>query len=267
MTKRRILNTTSAKKRNGMLTFTNTAPNTGVQQPVALGVANVTGNAVGRFLWQATAMDLNDNAGNPNLRVNQAQRTATSCYMRGLSEHVRLQTNSGLPWFHRRICFRHRGLVPFRSALGSESSPVSIESSNGWQRLFNNIGVDSAPQTLAQREAWLFRGEIQRDWNDPILAPVDTSRVDVCFDKTWTLKSGNANGTVYERKLWHPMNKNLVYDDDENGNVESTVTYSVSSKQGMGDYFVYDIIAAGLGGSASDVCAIYANSTLYWHEK
>lgn len=212
-------------------------------------------------------MDLNDNAGNPNLRINEAQRTATTCYMRGLSEHVRIQTNSGVPWFHRRICFRHRGLTPFRAQVGTETSPNFIETSNGWQRLFNNIGVDSAPQTLASREGYLFRGQIQVDWNDPIIAPIDTSRVDVCFDKTWTLKSGNANGTIYERKLWHPMNKNIVYDDDENGGVENTVNYSTSSKQGMGDYYVYDIIQAGLGGSSTDLCAIYANSTLYWHEK
>lgn len=249
-----------------MLTYSNTTA-TGSPQAPALGVAYVAGNTTGRFLWQATAMDLNDNAGNPNLRINQAQRTSTVCYMKGLSEHIRIQTSSGVPWFHRRICFTFRGLNPFRNTVATEVSPVKIETSNGWQRLFNNIGVDSAAQTLAAREAYLFRGEIQRDWNDPIIAPTDPTRVDVKFDKTWTLKSGNQSGTVYERKLYHPMNQNLVYDDDEAGNVETTVDFSVNSKQGLGDYYVYDIISAGLGASATDLAAIYANSTLYWHEK
>lgn len=266
MSKRAILNTSSTKKRNGMLTWTNTTT-TGAQQSPALGVAYVAGNATGRFLWQATAMDLNDAAGNPNLKINEAQRTSTTCYMKGLSEHVRVQTSSGVPWFHRRICFTYRGNNPFRASLTPESSPVAIETSSGFTRLFNNIGVDSAPNTLAAREAVIFRGTIQRDWNDPIVAPTDPTRIDVKFDKTWTLKSGNASGTVYERKLYHPMNKNLVYDDDEDGGVESTATYSVLSKQGMGDFYVYDILSAGLGATASDLAAIYANSTLYWHEK
>lgn len=266
MSKRRILNTSSIKKRNGMLTWTNTTTTGSVQSP-ALGVAYVAGNTTGRFLWQATAMDLNDVSGNPNLKVNQAQRTSTTCYMKGLSEHLRIQTSSGIPWFHRRICFTFRGLSVFRASVTGETSPVKVETSNGWQRLFNNIGVDSAPQTLGNRESLIFRGDVQRDWNDPIVAPLDTTRIDVKFDKTWTLKSGNANGTVFERKLYHPMNKNLVYDDDESGGVESTIDSSVASKEGMGDYFVYDIISAGLGASATDLCAIYANSTLYWHEK
>jgi len=266
MSKRAILNTSSVKKRNGMLTWTNTTT-TGAQQLPALGVAYVAGNTTGRFLWQATAMDLNDLNGNPNLKVNQAQRTSTTCYMKGLSEHIRVQTSSGVPWFHRRICFTYRGLSPFRGSVAGEASPVAIETSNGWQRLFNNIGVDSSPQTIAAREEVLFRGQIQRDWNDPIVAPTDPTRVDVKFDKTWTLKSGNASGTVYERKLYHPMNKNLVYDDDELGNSELTATFSVSSKQGMGDYYVYDILSPGLGATATDLAAIYSNSTLYWHEK
>lgn len=266
MSKRRILNTSSTKKRNGMLTWSNTTP-TGAFQPAALGVAYVAGNTTGRFLWQATAMDLNDASGNPNLKINQAQRTATTCYMKGLSEHVRIQTSTGVPWFHRRICFTFRGLAPFRANVSGETTAVKVETTNGWQRLFNNIGVDSAPQTLSAREAVLFRGEGQRDWNDPILAPTDPTRIDVKFDKTWTLKSGNASGTVYERKLWHPMNQNLVYDDDEQGNTESTVDYSVTSKQGMGDYYVYDILSPGLQATAADIAAIYSNSTLYWHEK
>lgn len=63
------------------------------------------------------------------------------------------------------------------------------------------------------------------------------------------------------------MRHNLVYDDDEAGSGESTSVYSVDNKQGMGDYFVVDIIQAGIGGTSSDLLSINATSTLYWHEK
>lgn len=63
------------------------------------------------------------------------------------------------------------------------------------------------------------------------------------------------------------MNHNLVYDDDESGVAEASGHLSVSSKAGMGDYYIMDIFSAGLGAGASDLLNIYANSTLYWHEK
>jgi len=264
MSKRSILNITSIKKRNGMLTFSNTT-STGSLQTPAVSPAYIPGNATARFLWQATAMDLTDSAGAGNRFIDTAARTSTTCFMKGLSEHVKIQTSSGIPWFHRRICFKFRGRGLAQNA--AETSPLYAETSAGMQRLFNNIGVDSAPITLAAREAIIFKGQIQQDWNDPIIAPVDTARVDLMFDKTWTLKSGNQSGTVYERKLYHPMNKNIVYNDDEQGNNKITNFDSVTSKQGMGDYYVYDIISPGLGGTSTDIAAIYSNSTLYWHEK
>jgi hypothetical protein len=113
----------------------------------------------------------------------------------------------------------------------------------------------------------LYKGLAGKDWDDLIVAPVDTSRISVKFDKTWTIQSGNSNGVVRERKLWHPMNKNIVYDDDENGDVEQASYFSVDSKAGMGDYYVVDIIQPGTGATSSDLLQISTNSTLYWHEK
>lgn len=250
-----------------MLTWTNTN-GTGASQTPAQGPAFINAVNGGTFLWQATARDLTAGA---NLATvsNESARTATTCYMRGLSEHLRMQTSSGLPWFHRRICFTAKGDDPWRITFaGDTGTPTSfLENSNGFTRLLFNANINSTQNWLNQINAVIFKGAQGVDWSDPIIAPLDTRRITVKFDKTWTMQSGNTQGIVRERKLWHPMNKSLVYDDDETGIGESTSYDSVTSKAGMGDYYVLDIFASGTGGTSSDLLRLEANSTLYWHEK
>ncbi|AWU66509.1 capsid protein [Bark beetle-associated genomovirus 1] len=266
-----VLNVTSRKKRNGMLSWSNTNPGTGASQTIAAGGAVVAGNSVGFFLFSPTCMNLNQGSSNPTYFINSAERTSTTCYMRGFSETLRIQTNSHVPWFHRRICFCFRGATPFASPNSSDTptqnmSPY-VDTSNGMERLWLNQQVNAMGQSVQAIWGVLFKGMINQDWNDVVIAPVDTTRVDLKFDKTWLIKSGNESGTIVQRKLWHPMNKNLVYDDDETGESMASQYYSVDSKQGMGDFYVYDIITPGLGGSATDLISIQANSTMYWHEK
>lgn len=264
MSKRSVLNVTSKKKRNGMLTITTSGSN-GTPITPAVGPAFVNAVDGGVFLWCATAQS----SATATVQENAA-RTSDVCYMKGLSEHVRIQTSSGLPWFHRRICFSYRGAV-FRNGL--DPSPVNTVSAyyddgaRGVARWAQNSANNNTPQTL---QAWfgiLFKGVENIDWTDRIIAPVDTTRVDLKMDKTWTIQSGNANGIVRERKLWHPMNKNLYYDDDESGDNEVASYFSVVDKRGMGDYYIIDIIQGGTGGTTTDKLQVTYNSTLYWHEK
>lgn len=270
MSNKKILNLTSRKKRNTMLTYSNTTVQ-GQSKTVGVGNAYVSGNQQGSFLWLATAQDLTDGSARGTVST-PAQRSATSCYMRGLNEHIRIQTSSGVPWFHRRLCFTFKGQKPF-TAFVTETPPVAqpatpyLEAGGGMQRLFFNQTINGMPTTLTERYAVLFKGEANVDWNDVLIAQVDTTRVSLKFDKTWTIKSGNANGTVAERKLWHPMNKTLVYDDDESGASEVSSYNSVGSKAGMGDFYVLDIIVPGEGGTSTDFLSITSSSTLYWHER
>lgn len=266
MSKRRILNAASMKKRNGMLPWTNTTT-AGTSQTTAPGNVFINGATGGYFLWSPTAMDLNASAS----RRNPAQRSASTIYAKGLSEHVRIQTNTGVPWFHRRICFTTRGVSPFNQ-YNAADTPINgqasyVDTSNGLQRLFLNSYINNSNVTLSNRNDIIFKGTNQQDWTDTIIAPLDTSRIDVKFDKTWTMQSGNSNGVVRERKLWHPMNKNLVYDEDESGENQTSSYFSTDSKAGMGDYYVLDIFSAGAGGTAADVMLMSANSTMYWHER
>lgn len=265
MSKRQVLNTTSRKKRNGMLSWSNTN-NTAASQSVGLGDAYVNSGG-GFFVWCATGQTLDTNSIIPN----QASRTATTCYMRGLSEHLRIQTSSGIPWLHRRICFTLKGINAFNT-LSAGDTPTQkyvpiADTTNGIERLWFNEQINAMSVTLGDQWGILFKGANGRDWNNLILAPVDTSRVSLKFDKTYTISSGNTNGVFRERKLWHPMNKNLVYDDDESADAVIPSNYSVDSKAGMGDYYIVDIIQPGTGATTNDYCVVSANSTLYWHEK
>lgn len=253
-----------------MLSWSNTT-GTGATQTTGVGSLNAiggTGNNIGAItLFCPTAMDL-ASAGSHTVGL-ESRRTATTCFMRGFSEHVRVQTSSGLPWFWRRICFTLKN--SFTVSVGSDTPTNTyrpyVETSNGLERLWLNQTINAMPQTIAYQQNVLFKGVAGVDWNDIIVAPIDTRRITLKSDVTRTIKSGNSAGTVREYKLWHPMNKNIIYDDDEDGVTEDTTYYSTTSKQGMGDYFIYDIFLPGLGSSATDIINVSANSTLYWHER
>lgn len=218
-------------------------------------------------VWCPTAMTLDAEA----QVANVAARTATNCYMRGLSEHVRIQTSSGAPWFHRRICITNKGPNNYNTAstLDTPLFPWQpyLDTSNGIERRWQNMNINNQGNQLGSLWNLLFKGVNGQDWNDLITAPVDTARNTLKFDKTWTIQSGNERGVVKERKLWHPMNHNLVYGDDEAGEQQSATFFSTTAKPGMGDYFVIDIINPGTGNTDTDVIEIGSTSSMYWHER
>nr|QCX29418.1 capsid protein [Plant associated genomovirus 8] len=268
MSKRSILNVTSRKKRDTMLSYANTNA-AGAQQTPAPGPLYVKGDIGAYCLWIATGRDLTPGSGGLGTVSNESTRTATNCYMRGLSDKLRIQTSSGLPWFHRRIVFTAKGIDPFRQGLSTDTGApqLILENSNGMVRLLFNSLVNNTPNYLNNVNEVIFKGAQGVDWSDFITAPTDPRRITVKFDKTWTMQSGNNLGVVRERKLWHGMNKSLVYGDDESGTSESTPYFSTNSKAGMGDLYVLDFIQPGTGGTATDLMRLESTATLYWHER
>lgn len=253
-----------------MLSFSNTN-GVGVSQAVGLGGLNVSGASSAFVLWCPTSRSLVQFGGGSNTTVQEAARTSTTCYMRGLKENIRVQTSSGLPWLWRRICFRHRGALPFNLASSADTPTQPyvnyVETSNGYQRLAFNQSINNQSATQASQTGVLFKGAQGIDWNDYMTAPIDTRRVDLSYDRYTRISSGNQNGILRDYKMWLPMNKNLVYADDEQGEVETTANYSVFDKRGMGDYYVLDIIQPGYGGTSSDILSMSFEASLYWHEK
>lgn len=212
------------------------------------------------FAWLATyrTYDPNYQPAARGTKFQQATRTAQTCYMVGLKETIEIQTSTNCPWQWRRICFTQKTSA-FTPLPGQN---LFLLGSNGFQRVVNE--VNGAKDSLYRA---LFQGYGGADWNDPMTAKTDPLRVTIKYDKTITFQSPNDSGTIRAYKRWHPMGKNLVYDDDERGGDEEASGFSVQSKAGMGDYYVIDIFRPRVGSTTTDQLLFRPQSTLYWHEK
>ncbi len=226
MSRKSILNLTATKKRDTMIGSVLT---TSTGNPISGGYS-MQATPVGSyaFLWTATAR-------NRSGVDNDATRTQATCFMKGLKENLTLETTDGQAWQWRRICFKAKlGAAPITAYSGGA----------GVQRIIFPINQSSLPVDInnwALIRGLIFKGAQDTDWSDFMLAPTDNRRLDICYDKKRIIRSGNAEAVRLEPKIWHPMNKNIVYDDDENGAVTQGQPYSVTDKRGMGDYYVLDI--------------------------
>lgn len=255
-----------------MLQYSNTNTNTG--GPIAVSrnpytLSGATGTQV--CIFMPTAMDLDTNTGG-NTITQESVRTATTCYIKGFSETLRIQTSSQLPWFWRRIVFRAKNSNFYQYATAdsplSTVGPAYVEvTTQGMQRLWMNQTINGANQSLANIEGYMFKGAFTVDWDDRLTAKIDTRRIDLISDRTTTIRSGNAAGSVKSVKHYIPYNHNLVYDDDETGKDMVSRYGSVNDKQGNGDLLIYDIFQPGAGGTTADLLQVVGNATLYWHEK
>lgn len=271
-TRKAVLDTTSFKKRDTMIPVTNLTAagpsNTYTNSPAIILSNQSSDTSVNHptvLLWAATARDLTDSNSVANVRQAVSQRTATSCYMRGLGEAIEIQTNSGCPWQWRRICFTYKGALP--GATAGTQFGVVRESNTGFGRVLNSVpGNRNAGQTY-DLFYLIFRGQNASDWMDPMTAPTDPTRITVKYDKTVSVQAPNEDGCIRKYKRFHPMNTSLVYDDDESGQNMATTYYSTQGKAGMGDYYVVDLIRSRFAATASDQMLFGATATLYWHEK
>jgi hypothetical protein len=265
MSTRSILNKTSRKKKDTMLCVTNTTPTvpsgSSTYNP-APAVLNAGGTYM--FPWICT---WRDNGGAGTI-YDDAVRSSTTCYMRGLKEKINLVSNDGTQWLWRRICFTYKG-GDFYGKTATGYALALTSSTNGFQRVVNDINnAGSSGQPL--RTEFLnvmFRGGNTIDWNNVFTAPLNTTRVSVRYDKVTSLSSGNAAGKNMIFNRWHGMNKNLVYDDDEDGQETNPGAASVGGKPGMGDYYVIDFFQSGPAASSGSQLAFAPEATLYWHEK
>lgn len=270
MTKRSILNVTSEKKRDKMLTYTNsTAASQSGGTTYGVNPAIITGGSgvPALFIWCATARDnvTGVSSGAKGTKFDQATRTASNCYMVGLKEALEIQVADGLPWQWRRICFTYKGGISLLGSLPGTSSSFapSLEVSSGYVRLLNQLPTANR----STFETLLFQGVAGVDWSDQMTAKLDTERISVKYDKTCTIASGNEEGVIRKYNRWHNMGHNLEYDDDEVGGAMTTSSYSVNSKRGMGDYWVIDYFRPRVGSTSANQMLFNSEATLYWHER
>lgn len=265
MTKKRILNLTSRKKRDTMMVVgfnsaagapTGTA-SYGIGVPIQAGRTNT-------FVWQPTGRDLVDLNSVPGSIAKTALRTSSTIYLRLLSEKITFTSNSSVPWLWRRIVYTGKG--PSWRTTDQAVNPFYHESSNGWGRLMRQTDAwaGQANQLLAL-QARLFKGERAVDWLNQMTAPTDSARATILYDKTTSITTSNQSGMIKRFRRTHVFNKNLVYDDDESGEQMTTNFNSVEAKPGMGDVYVMDIFSSP--GTATDLLYIDPEASLYWHEK
>lgn len=260
---------TSTKKRDTMINYTNVTATSQIGGTAYSTLpAIITGGytTFNPFVWCATARDNSTSTSlTPGNKFYQATRTATTCFMRGLAENIEIQVSDGLPWQWRRICFTYKGINDLlRNVQTAPAFNLAQETSSGWVRTVNALPNDSYRDSF---EGLIFRGSKGVDFNEPLTAPLDTSRITVKYDQTRTIASGNEGGCIRKYKFWHGMNKNLVYADDESGGVENVGFYSTQSKAGMGDYIVVDYFLPRSGSTSSNRLSFNPTASLYWHEK
>lgn len=217
------------------------------------------------FPWICT---WRDNGGAGTI-YDDAIRSSTTCFMRGLKEKIVISSNDGTQWLWRRICFTMKG-GDFYDLATTGYSFAATTTVGGFERIVNDINnaTSTAGQNLRTRVLdQIFRGGNTVDWTNLFTAPLNPLRVSVKYDRTISISSGNAAGKTQIFSKWHPMNKNLVYDDDENGQETEPSATSTKGKAGMGDYYVIDIFTSGPAASSGSQMSFAPEATLYWHEK
>lgn len=258
MSTRSILDKTSQKKRDTMLSYTNLF-NEGVNPDLFIktdAVITSSNNATTVIGWMPTARPGETSTGQRGSKIDIALRTSNTIFAKGVKENIILRTNSSTAWEWRRITFF---IKDFFDTLDVEQSGYFRQTTDGMVRL-----VTPLPNTDIYEP--LFRGQRNVDWIDDFNAPVDTSKVDLKSDRRMVIKSGNDSATIMHRKLWYPMNGNIVYRDDEQGEDMFLSPISTAAKAGKGDYYILDMFRS-IGGQSGDTLSFLPNATFYWHEK
>lgn len=220
-----------------------------------------SGNVTTMLVWSPTAR-ARDTAADQN---SVADRTSDICYIRGLKEMISIanyqnsaNTNYAAAWKWRRIVFSAKGLY---QALGT--SVDYAYTSNGYVRFLADQSSTAFGSTLT---ALLFQGVSGTDWNDVMTAKTDHTRMTFHYDKVRTLQPLSNAKRYWNFKMWHPVNKNIYYSNEESGDGETSGNRSTIGKPGIGDIYVVDFLQCAQN-NADDLLSFGPEATLYWHEK
>jgi len=264
MSTRALLNKTSQKKRDNMLSYTNTQFDNPFSPDYLQGGA-IMRRPVGVILpdefvyvWNATGRPSDTSTNARGSKIDTSLRTSEAIYAVGLKERIQLETNNAAPWEWRRICFTSKD--DFNQA-DPDTSAYFRRTSNGMVRLLR------AEQESTYMIDELFDGERNTDWLSMITAPLSRKHYSIMYDKTRVLRSGNQAGVTHNFKMWHPMRKNIVYKGEQTGENMTDSAVSVDGKAGMGNYYVVDIFRKhGVNDDVSTL-TFTPEATFYWHEK
>jgi len=267
MSRKAVLNVTSTKKRDVMIGGTTFPPLIG-----NVGALTVTADIPAVVLWNASARNLADTPTSAFTMAGTNQRTRSDVFFVGAKEKISIRTNTSAAWRWRRIVFTHKGLLPGFEFDDLARTFFQVTTASGLVEMQRPVVALPFPLTASLYE-YVFRGfgvnnvsAPPRDWVDPMTAPVDTTRILVMSDMVKTINSGNDAGIVRTFNMWHPVRKNINYADNENGGEMTSSPLSTTSRLGIGDIYVMDLIT-GNTEDAGDILDWLPTSTVYWHEK
>lgn len=265
MSTRVLLNKTSQKKRDNMLSYTNTTAAdpfsttyTGTGAVMRFPVGQTNPGSEFFYVWNATARPAETSEGQRGSKIDVSLRTSESIYAKGLRERITLETNNSAPWEWRRICFTSKDDF---GQTDPDTATFFRQTSSGMVRMV------SALSTGIYLQSELFEGERNQDWLSVFTAPLSRKNFSIKYDKTRIIRSTNNSGTIREYKLWHPMESNLAYREEQQGETMTESAVSVTGRVGMGNYYVIDMFRKHGNNDDQSTLTFTPEATFFWHEK
>ena len=265
MSTRVLLNKTSQKKRDNMLSYTNTTAAdpfsttysaTGAVMRFPVGQTNPGSEFF--YIWNATARPAETSEGQRGSKLDTSLRTSESIYAKGLRERITLETNNAAPWEWRRICFTSKDSF---GQVDPDTATFFRQTSNGMVRMLSALSAG----IYLQDE--LFEGARNSDWLSVFTAPLSRKNFSIKYDKSRIIRSTNNSGTIREFKLWHPMESNLAYREEQEGETMTESAVSVTGRVGMGNYYVIDMFRKHGVNDDQSTLTFTPEATFFWHEK
>jgi len=269
--RKRILNISSLKKRDNLLTAYRSVPNDAVTAP-SFNIAAIGQNPT-VFVFSPTmryGSQLTDKFEQTNTRGS------SDVFIRGFKERLRFVTSDGNPWVWRRICFSYYDAEDdFQYFDTSDDTvkqypPFNYNTTRGYERLWMRIG---GVATTIQEDAirgklydHLFRGKKGFDWDNELTAPTDPQAVKIWYDKTTIIRSGNETSVMKFTPRWHGIGKRLIYSDRDAGGDQDASYKSETSRVSMGDYIIMDMFVSSPV-DENVLLSIGSDATFYWHER
>jgi len=255
MTTRRVRDIASRKKYDTIFGATQNS----VQ---SLGRVNLV-SGTNYFMWCPTWRQRRTASTDEHVRANQ------EVFMRGIKDRIMVSATFSL--IHRRVCFwSHRRIDDARPFVMENPDVIDAPP---YQR--RNL-VALYPNLDEEIFEYLFKGTVGFDYSENSRwdTPLDNKRVKVVYDKQYTITpnyaapDGAQFGKTITRKLWHPINRKVLYDDDEEGADVNGSGWSAQTPESLGNYYVFDIFSTGqaVEGSTDQVGSFMPESTTYWHE-
>jgi hypothetical protein len=250
MTSRRVRNIASRKKHDTQLGASSSGAN-----PIQLHAGN------NYFLWSPSYLEQQDES-------YDYVRNAQSVFFRGVQDRVFLSAAFAFTW--RRVCFfSYEQLVagiPFFVDPSNEEDPHIV------RRPLREIN----PKNASDFFAYAWKGTVGVDFSENTRwnAPLDDKLLTIVYDRSCTINpnyaapQGATFGKSMTRKMWHPVNKSIMYTDKENGSTPQTTGWSSMSPNSPGNFYILDIFSTGqdLPGDTTGVGEFGSEATVYWHE-